>query len=114
MDIAQTIEAKYLALADRLDEATLRLWIATEARSIGRGGVSVVAKAAGVSRTTVYAGLAELDRGTARGSEAPALDKRRVRAHGGGRKTLASADATLLRDLDALVEPTTRGDPQSA
>ena len=114
MDIAQTIEAKYRALAARLDEATLRLWVATEARSLGRGGVSVVAKAAGVSRTTVYAGLSELDRGTARGSQAPALDRRRVRAHGGGRKTLASTDATLLRDLDALVEPTTRGDPQSA
>ncbi|MBE0548049.1 MAG: ISAzo13 family transposase, partial [Rubrivivax sp.] len=43
MDLAQTIEAKYQALAGRLDEATLRLWVATEARSIGRGGVSVVA-----------------------------------------------------------------------
>ena len=65
MDIARTIEAKYLALAGRIDEATLRLWVATEARSLGRGGVSVVAKAAGVSRTTVYAGLAELDAGSA-------------------------------------------------
>ena len=108
MDIAQTIEAKYRALAARLDEATLRLWVATEARSLGRGGVSVVAKAAGVSRTTVYAGLSELDRGTVRGSDAPALDKRRVRAQGAGRKTLASADATLLRDLDAEVAPLVR------
>ena len=114
MDVAQTIEAKYLALAGRLDESTLRLWVAAEARSLGRGGVSVVAKAAGVSRTTVYAGLAELDRGPARGFEVPALDKGRVRAQGGGRKTLVSADPTLLRDLDALVEPTTRGDPMSA
>ena len=71
MDLEQTIAAKYLALAGRLDEATLRLWVAAEARSLGRGGVSVVAKAAGVSQTTV--GLSELDRGTARGSEAPAL-----------------------------------------
>ena len=61
--LAQTIEAKYQVLADRLDESTLRLWAAAEARSLGRGGVSVVAKAAGMSRTTVYAGLAELDRG---------------------------------------------------
>jgi hypothetical protein len=113
VDVAQTIEAKYLALAGRLDEATLRLWVATEARSLGRGGVSVVAKAAGVSRTTVYAGLAELDAGSTRMREAPALDKGRIRAPGGGRKTLVSADLTLLRDLDALVEPTTRGDPQS-
>jgi Rhodopirellula transposase DDE domain len=110
----QTIEAKYRALAGRLDEATLRLWVATEARSLGRGGISVVAKATGVSRTTVYAGLAELDQGVRRVGKARAVDKRRVRAHGGGRKTLVSADATLLRDLDALVEPSTRGDPRSA
>lgn len=114
MDIARTIEAKYVALANRLDEATLRLWVATEARSLGRGGVSVVAKAAGVSRTTVYAGLAELERGPVRGAEALGVAQRRVRAPGGGRKTLAGTDSTLLRDLDALVEPTTRGDPQSA
>ena len=93
VDLAQTIEAKYLALSARLDEATLRLWVAAEARSLGRGGVSVVAKAAGVSRTTVYAGLAELDEGAARILQAPALDsKRRIRAPGGGRKTLVSAD----------------------
>ena len=113
MDIARTIEAKYLALAGRLDEATLRLWVAAEARSLGRGGVSVVAKAAGVSRTTVYAGLAELDAGSAQRREPLAGASRRVRAPGGGRKTLASTDATLLGDLDALVEPTTRGDPAS-
>jgi hypothetical protein len=113
VDIVRTIEAKYLALAGRLDETTLRLWTATEARSLGRGGVSVVAKAAGVSRTTVYAGLAELDAGTAQRRELPAGASRRVRAPGGGRKTLVSTDATLLGDLDALVEPTTRGDPVS-
>jgi hypothetical protein len=114
VEIAQTIEAKYRALAGRLDEATLRLWVATEARSLGRGGVSVVAKAVGVSRTTVYAGLAELDEAAARFVVTPELERGRVRAPGGGRKPLASGDPTLLRDLDALVEPTTRGDPMSA
>ena len=74
----------------------------------------MVAGAVGMSRTTVYAGLAELDRGLARSAQVKVPDKGRVRVHGGGRKTLASADATLLVDLDALVEPTTRGDPQSA
>ena len=107
------IEAKYRALAGRLDEATLRLWVATEARSLGRGGVSIVAKAVGVSRTTVYAGLVELDEAAARFIVAPILAKGRVRAPGGGRKPLTSGDATLLRDLDALVEPSTRGDPMS-
>ena len=54
------IEAKFKALSGRLDEATLRIWAATEARSLGRGGVSAVAKAIGMSRTTIHAGLAEL------------------------------------------------------
>jgi transposase len=106
------IQAKYQALFGRLDEATLRLWAATEARGLGRGGVSLVAKAIGMSRTTVYAGLAELK---AESSAAkPAGDVRsRSRATGGGRKRLADKDASLLRDLDALVEPATRGDPMS-
>ena len=56
-----TIASKYKALSGRLDEATLRLWVAVEARQLGRGGVSTVAKAVGISRTTIYAGLAELD-----------------------------------------------------
>jgi hypothetical protein len=53
MDAVERVEGKYRALAARLDEATLRLWAAVEARSLGRGGVSAVAKAIGMSRTTV-------------------------------------------------------------
>jgi transposase len=117
-DEARVIEDKFRALADRLDEATLRLWAAVEARTLGRGGVSVVAKAVGMSRTTIYAGLAELETKTP-SSAAPSVStieivgRRRVRAKGGGRKKLKDKDTTLLRDLDALVEPTTRGDPMS-
>jgi len=107
-----TIEAKYQALSGRLDEATLRLWAATEARSLGRGGVSAVARATGLSRTTIHAGLAALKVMEAapapkRGGRSP------IRASGGGRKKLTDKDASLLRDLDALVEPTARGDPMS-
>jgi hypothetical protein len=106
------IQAKYQALFGRLDEATLRLWAATEARSLGHGGVSLVAKAIGMSRTTVHAGLAELKAESS--AATPAGDVRlRSRATGGGRKRLADKDASLLRDLDALVEPATRGDPMS-
>ena len=112
------VEAKYRALASRLDEATLRLWAAAEARRLGRGGVSVVSKAVGLSRTTIYAGLAEIDaantpprRRPAAAVEVPA--RARVRAAGGGRKRLVELDASLLADLDALVEPTSRGDPMS-
>lgn len=59
------ISNKYKELSGRLDEATLRLWAAVEARYFGRGGVSMVAKAVGISRTTIYAGLAELDQAEA-------------------------------------------------
>ena len=123
MNQTPLIEAKFKALSARLDEATLRLWAAAEARSLGRGGVSVVAKVAGLSRTTVYAGLAEIEaavkaKGKARG-KAPArpmpvqVAYKRVRAPGGGRKRLVDLDASLLADLDALVDPTSRGDPMS-
>jgi transposase len=118
VDEARVIEEKYNALADRLDEATLRLWAAVEARTLGRGGVSAVAKAVGLSRTTIYAGLEELDwkkqgAGVSTGLTPVKVGQRRVRAQGGGRKKLKDKNPTLLRDLDALVEPTTRGDPMS-
>ena len=117
----ELLEAKYRALAGRLDEATLRLWAAAEARSLGRGGVSAVAKVAGLSRTTIYVGLAEIEaqseattrrRSPGNRSTTVASD-RRIRSAGGGRKKLVDRDATLLADLDALVEPESRGDPGS-
>ena len=119
MDEAGLIEAKYRALEGRLDEATLRLWAAAEARSLGRGGVSTVAKAVDMSRTTVYAGLAEIEAAEMsarkrRKVAEPAVASSRIRAPGGGRKKLIDLDESLLADLDALVEPTSRGDPMSA
>jgi transposase len=103
------IEGKYQALEGRLDEATLRLWAAVEARGLGRGGVSMVAKALGISRTTIYAGLKELKSSGSRRSAEHGLASgaaiRRVRAQGGGRKRLTEKDTALLRDLDALLEP---------
>ena len=122
MDQTPAVEAKFKALSPRLDEATLRLWAAAEARSLGRGGVSVVAKVAGLSRTTIYAGLADIEAASKamrkRGKAAAqalvtATERKRVRAPGGGRKRLVDIDASLLADLDALVEPTSRGDPMS-
>lgn len=107
------IEAKYAVLSARLDEATLRLWAATEARSLGRGGVSAVAKAIGMSRTTIHAGLAELKEAALPTPESRRAARPRIRASGGGRKKLATKDTALRRDLDALVEPTARGDPMS-
>ncbi|NHZ67123.1 ISAzo13 family transposase [Massilia genomosp. 1] len=107
-----TIEEKYLALSSRLDEAALRIWAATEARSLGRGGVSAVAKAIGMSRTTIHAGIAEIAAGAPTTSTTNGKYIR-VRAAGGGRKRLVDKDNGLLAALDGLVEPTSRGDPMS-
>jgi len=111
MDTLKMIETKYRSLAGRLNEATLRVWLAAEAQVLGRGGVSTVSQATGVSRTTIYAGLKELQ------SPAPTMrsddDRHRIRAKGGGRKKLVAKDSSLLADLDALIAPSTRGDPMS-
>jgi hypothetical protein len=112
MDATLVIEEKFRALSGRLDEATLRLWAAVEARAIGHGGVSTVASAVGLSCTTISAGLREPAMAPC-GGEPVTARMSRVRAKGGGRKKLTAKDPTRLRDLDAWVEPTTRGDPQS-
>ena len=92
-----------------LGERESRLVGASVAHMLGHGGISTVARAAGVGRGTITRGLGEL----ARGREEAPLAQGRQRRPGGGRKRLTEQDPTLLRDLDALVEPTTRGDPQS-
>jgi len=107
--MTQTIEAKFVALEPLLDERTRRLWAAVEARAIGRGGITRVAEATGLSRSTIRAGLNELD------SPSPVDDNRephaRLRRRGGGRKPLIDHDPSLLEALEALVDPVTRGDP---
>nr|MBS0020489.1 ISAzo13 family transposase [Gammaproteobacteria bacterium] len=105
----QTIARKYELLRALLDERGRRFWAAVEAHEVGRGGISLVARATGLSRTTIYQGLEELRRD--KGSESLAKD--RVRAAGGGRHPLTQKDPQLLALLERLVEPTTRGDPES-
>jgi hypothetical protein len=90
-----------------MDERLRRRWAATEADSLGRGGITLVARATGLSRTTIQAGLAELRDPTV------AESATRIRRNGAGRPRLAVHDAQLLHDLTALLEPVTRGDPQS-
>jgi transposase len=104
------IAEKFKALGPILNEQGRRLWAATEASVLGRSGVSLVAQATGLSRPTIYAGIREL-----RGEQAaiPGRGQGRSRRAGGGRKRRVEHDPTLLTDLEALVEPTTRGDPQS-
>ena len=103
-----------VALAERferirphLNEASLRLWAANEALSLGYGGVSEVSRATELSRTTIHAGIAEL------GSAAVAHESNRIRRSGGGRKKLTDKDPGLLGALNKLVDPVTRGDPES-
>jgi len=104
------LRKKIQALKGLFDEARLRLWAAAQARSLGHGGVAQVAQVTGLSRRTVHRGLAELE-----GSKPGvfALPANRARTPGAGRKTLLAKDAKLLEDLEALVEPHTRGNPQS-
>ncbi len=104
------IEEKYNALWDVLDERTRRLWAAAEARSLPYGGTSVIASVTGLSRTTILAGIRELGE---KASGRPFGQGSRVRRPGGGRKRLQDLDPTLEDDLELLVEPLTRGDPES-
>ena len=111
----ETLRAKYRMLTERLDERSLRLCLASDAIALGRGGITRVAEAAGVSRTTVHAGVRELRAPTVeQGAERVARKGRaRIRRPGGGRKRVEETDPTLLTDLDALLDPVTRGDPMS-
>src|SRR5262249_33394030 len=102
------IRQRFEGLASTLDERQRRLWAATEARSWGYGGVSLVSRSTGISRRAIHIGLRELQ---AHPSAAPAAG--RVRRSGAGRRTLTVTQPALLDALDALVEPTSRGDPES-
>ena len=107
----EIVRRKYLSLDPLLDERLRRLWAAAEAREIGWGGVTAVSLATGLSQTTIAAGLRELEAGVTSG-ESEGL-RGRVRRPGGGRKPLAESDQSLRKDLETLVDPVTRGDPQS-
>jgi hypothetical protein len=109
--IVEAVRTKYLLLQPLMTERMRRQWAACEAESLGRGGVSLVAEATGLSRTTIWAGRRELRRRV----DHPEMDltPERVRAPGGGRHLVEREDTTLLTALRDLVESSTRGDPQS-
>jgi hypothetical protein len=101
-----TLQAKYASLAPVLTERSRRLWAATEARALGHGGIAAVERATGISRSTIERGLRQL------ASDEP-LSPDRTRRPGGGRKRATDKDTMLAADLEALVEPTASGDPDS-
>ena len=103
------LRRKYRVVAPELDERRRRQWAAAEALEIGYGGVSVVAHATGLARSTIHAGLRDLR--ASRGQRVRAAE--RIRRAGGGRRALTTSDPALLTALLALIEPTTRGDPES-
>jgi transposase len=106
MDGAAGVRERFSALEPVLDEKSRRLLAAAESKAWGPGGISAVSKATGVSRQVIRQGLRELEQPATR----PAS---RIRRPGGGRRKVELKDPTLLKDLERLVDPTTRGDPES-
>ena len=111
LPVIALLRQKFNAISVCLNERAVRLWCATEALSYnelyGRGGIMIVHNATGISRPTIYAGIEEL-------ALSEVLAKNVVRNKGGGRKKITDNYPELLSRLDALVEPTSRGDPESA
>ena len=101
------ITARYEALESVLDERSRRLLAAAESQTAGKGGISIVAKAIGISRPVIRQGIAEL-------KDPTTLAPGRVRKEGGGRKRASDKDSSLKADLESLLESTTRGDPEAA
>lgn len=108
----EMISKRFKHLAPLLDEKQLRLYVATEALVIGRGGITLASQATGVSRPTITMGCKELlEQGAIKST--PINATARIRKIGGGRKRTTDLDETLRSDLESLVEPVTRGDPES-
>jgi hypothetical protein len=101
-----SIRGKYESLRPRLDEYTRRIWAATEAKASGYGGISRVSRATGISRRAILVGCREIENG-----HMPPEGK--VRRPGGGRKSNVEHQPELREKLESLVDPLTRGDPQS-
>lgn len=102
----EEIKRRYERIAGELDERTRRLFAANEAMAIGWGGISAVSRATGLARQVISAGIKQLQQGERAGEG-------RIRRMGGGRKSTLSKDPHLREDLERLVEPVTRGDPES-
>jgi len=100
------IKKRFLYLACILDERLRRIFAAAEAMALGYGGATLVSRETGVSRAAIALGCKEL-------KECKKLDSQRIRKKGGGRKRAVDKDPSLKKDLESLLEPVTRGDPES-
>ena len=106
MDDLAGVKLRFSSLRDALDERSRRLLAAVESLAIGRGGISAVSRATGLARQVIRQGMVDLKEGAV-------LPEGRIRRPGGGRKRAIEGDKTLKRDLERLVEPVTRGDPET-
>ncbi len=105
-DIEEQIRQKFQRLRPFADEKMRRLMAASEAMVIGYGGIAMVSRASGLSQPTIRVGMAEL-------ADPHLVVRDRVRHLGGGRKSMRTSDPTILEDLDRLISPATRGDPEN-
>ena len=105
MITSEMLEKKFTTIWPHLDERAKRLFAANEARQLGYGGITKVSRACGLSRVTITRAMVELD-------EAP-IEAARIRRSGGGRRNLVDTDPGLKDALEKLVEPLSRGDPES-
>ena len=106
MSEEEAIKRRFERVSGELNERARRLVAASEAMAIGWGGISTVSRATGLSRKAISQGIKELQEGGG-GNEG------RIRRKGGGRKKTVTRDPSLREDLERLVEPVTRGDPES-
>ena len=111
VDDDKGIRRRFRWLAPFLDERMRRLVAATESEAIGYGGISMVSRATGVSRRAITEGVKELRQGTPPGAGTAPLS--RIRRKGAGRKRTVDKEPKLVADLERLVDPVTRGDPES-
>ncbi len=107
-EVEETIRIKYEQLAPYLNETSLRMWATVAALSLGHGGIISVARATGMSRTMIHAGISELKQFES--GRVMAEEYRAVHRQGGGRKAITEDDPSVLEDLKILVDPGTRGD----
>lgn len=109
--IVATLREKFELLSPTMTERMRRHWAASEALALPHGGITLVAQATGLSRTTITTGIRELRQPAP--PAGPSADPQHSRRPGGGRPLLELGDNTLVQDLERLVNPTTRGDPMS-
>ena len=107
MDQLSEIKSRYNLIKPFFNEKARRLFLAAEANVIGWGGIEKVSRVTGASSETISKGCKELE------EEPEVIESGKIRKQGGGRKKLIDTDPTLLSDLNSLIEPTTRGDPES-